>query len=114
MLPAARQDEVIRLAFVAQDSNAVDSPREKRAWDEFPAEFAITPDLTSPSQQEVEVEADLPTVAMEQPDFALSVREAPVSNPGVEAPSPVPPTPDAEGLTPDADAGVVLRRHGDD
>jgi len=98
--PASRQDQVIRLAFVAQDSNVVDRPRKKQAWDEFPAEFAITPDLASPSQQDVHIEADLPPVVTQQPEFAIAVREAPVSNPGAEALSPVPPTPSAEVLAP--------------
>lgn len=108
--PAAQQDQVIRLAFVAQDSNAVNAPREKQPWDRYPSEFAITPDLVSPSQQEVQIEADSPPVVAPQPEFAVAVREAPVSSPAAETPHPVPPTPSAEIMAPAEPTAIEVAR----
>ncbi|HRX81343.1 MAG TPA: hypothetical protein P5307_19875, partial [Pirellulaceae bacterium] len=108
--PSPQQDEVIRLAFVAQDSDAANTPRERQPWDEYPAEFAITPDLGSPSQQEVQVDTELAAVAVEQPDFALAVRDTPMSNPGVEAAIPAPPTPQAETLLPAEPSEIEVAR----
>lgn len=110
--PATEQDQVIRLAFIAQDSSAVDTPRKRQAWDEYPAEFAITPDFVSPTQQEVQIEEELPPIVAEQPDFTVAVRETPVSNPGSEAPrpTPTPPTPSAEVLAPAAPTEIEVAR----
>jgi hypothetical protein len=106
--PAPQQDQVIRLAFVAQDANAISTPREKKPWDSYPAEFAITPDIASPGQQDVLVEAELPAIVTEQPEFAVAVRDTPASNPGVEAPTPTPPTPATEALSPAAPTEIEI------
>ena len=108
--PAPQEDQAIRLAFVAQDANAVNTPRQQQPWDEYPSEFSITPDVASPSQQDVQIEAELPTIVSEQPDFAVAVREMPTSNPSVEAPLPAPPTSPAEVLSPAAPSEIEIAR----
>lgn len=98
--PTPENDEVIKLAFVSHDSVAVSTPRDRRSWDEYPAEFAITPDIASPGQQDVQIETELPPLMAEQPDFAIVAAETPRSTPGVQDALPVPPTPQAEALQP--------------
>ncbi|MEX0819851.1 MAG: prenyltransferase/squalene oxidase repeat-containing protein, partial [Pirellulaceae bacterium] len=98
--PAPPEDQAFRLAFIARDNSSVDMPRKKQAWDAFPAEFAITPDIASPSQQDVLTTADAPPVVTERPAFAIAMRDAPVSNPGIETPRPTPPTHFEEVLAP--------------
>ncbi|MBI2481048.1 MAG: hypothetical protein HYV60_21160, partial [Planctomycetia bacterium] len=108
--PAPQHDEVIRLAFVSQDTNTVSTPRQRQPWDESPAEFAITPEMASPSQQEIQIDAELPPSAIAPPDFAVAVREAPLSNPGLEETLPAPPTPPAEALLPSEPNEIEVAR----
>ncbi|MBC8356612.1 MAG: hypothetical protein H8E66_31940 [Planctomycetes bacterium] len=98
--PAPEQDQVIRLAFVAHDANSAPTPRKKHAWNEYPTEFAITPDKASPGQQDAEIEVEMPPIQIDPPDFAVAVRDAPESISATESASPTPPTPEAESLSP--------------
>ena len=109
--PAPQQDQVIRLAFVSHDANPVSTPRERQPWDEYPAEFAITPDIVSPVQQDVQIEAELALRATVEPDFVVAVRDdMPMSNPGVEAAIPAPSTPSAEILPPAEPTEIEIAR----
>ncbi|MCA9121680.1 MAG: hypothetical protein H6822_36200 [Planctomycetaceae bacterium] len=98
--PAPENNEVIRLAFVSHDAETVSTPRELRPWNEYPAEFAITPDIASPGQQYFEVETSVPPSTTEPPDFAVVATEPRISTPDIQEFIPTPPSPQAETFMP--------------
>ncbi|MEO8496532.1 MAG: hypothetical protein ABI614_15805, partial [Planctomycetota bacterium] len=108
--PGVQEEQGIRLAFVAQDSNATDTPRKSQPWEQSPSEFSITPDFSSPSQQEVQIEAEPTPVVTQQPDFAIAMREVPASTPVTPTPSPMPPAPPTEVLAPAEPAEIEVAR----
>lgn len=109
--PAPQQDQVIRLAFVSHDASPVSTPRERQPWDEYPAEFAITPDIVSPGRQDVHIEAELAPRVTVEPDFVVAGRDKmSMSNPGVEATIPAPAPPSAEFLSPAEPTEIEIAR----
>ena len=85
--PSRPQEEVIRLAFVAEEGASTETPREKSAWNQYPADFSITPEIASPGQQEVQIEVESTPVDSQPPDNAVAESDSPEPTPLPEAPT---------------------------